>query len=121
MRCPFGTTKSSAGRAGDGRIARWTTAQSHAAQLRPEIRDLFAVRCLPPCHGKDPVMSATPTPRRNSTPHLCVGCGRLIALQYGHALHVKYKDFHGIVEGRADLRCRCGLVTVVVTVPAVSL
>jgi hypothetical protein len=33
---------------------------------------------------------------------------------------VKYKDFEGVVEGRMDLHCRCGYVTVVVTVPAVS-
>lgn len=65
-------------------------------------------------------MSALPLPRRPRTPHRCLGCQRLLALQYGRSLHVKYKDFEGVVEGRVDLRCRCGLVTVVVTVPTVA-
>jgi hypothetical protein len=65
-------------------------------------------------------MSTPPSRRPPRTSHVCRGCQRLIALQYGSSLHVKFKQFEGIVEGRADLRCRCGLVTVVVTVPTVS-
>jgi hypothetical protein len=58
--------------------------------------------------------------RRPPIPHHCGSCGRLLGLQPGSSLHVKRKDFEGRFEAaRANLRCRCGVVTVVVTVPCV--
>jgi hypothetical protein len=60
-------------------------------------------------------------PRRpTQVPHRCPTCGRLLGLQTGASLHIKRKDFEGHVEGRALLRCRCGVQTVVVTVPPVA-
>ena len=54
------------------------------------------------------------------TVHRCTTCRRLLALQHGQSLHIKRKDFEGHVEGRATLRCRCGLVTVVTPSPNAS-
>jgi hypothetical protein len=50
--------------------------------------------------------------------HRCGHCGRLLGLQTGSSLHIKHKAFEAICEGgRANLRCRCGVVTVVITLP----
>jgi hypothetical protein len=54
---------------------------------------------------------------RSCVPHHCASCGRLLGLQTGASLHIKRKDFEGHVEGRARLRCRCGVLSVVITIP----
>jgi hypothetical protein len=70
----------------------------------------------PPSSTLDLLMHSSHSHR--GVPHHCESCRRLLALQTGTSLHIKRKDFEGHVEGRASLRCRCGLVTVVVTTPA---
>jgi len=55
--------------------------------------------------------------RRPAILHLCRRCARLLGMQRGTSLFVKFKECEWVMEGRAELRCRCGLVTVVVTVP----
>jgi hypothetical protein len=43
-------------------------------------------------------------------------CGLLHGIRRGGELHVKYKEFAGIVRGRFEVRCRrCGRVDVVCT------
>ena len=59
-------------------------------------------------------------PRGLSVSHRCPSCNRLLGLQTGPSLHIKHKDFHVALEGRASLRCRCGVFTVVVTGSEVS-
>ena len=63
-------------------------------------------------------MISRPLSCRRGARHECPSCGRLLGLQSGHALHVKYKDFEGVVEGRIRLQCRCRCVVVVVTTEA---
>ena len=55
--------------------------------------------------------------RRPAILHLCRQCARLLGMQRGPSLFVKFKECEWVMEGRAELRCRCGLITVVVTVP----
>jgi|HubBroStandDraft_2_1064218.scaffolds.fasta_scaffold1593745_1 hypothetical protein len=55
--------------------------------------------------------------RRPAILHLCRRCARLLGMQRGPSLFVKFKECEWVMEGRVELRCRCGLVTVVVTVP----
>jgi hypothetical protein len=47
--------------------------------------------------------------------HECTSCGRLLAVQQGSVLHIKYKELRTVVQGSARIHCRCGSVTVVVT------
>jgi hypothetical protein len=65
-------------------------------------------------------MSTTYAARRPAILHLCRGCARLLGMQRGPSLFVKFKECQWVMEGRVELRCRCGLVTVVVTVPFVE-
>jgi hypothetical protein len=65
-------------------------------------------------------MNCHSPPRPALVRHHCESCGRLLGLQTGSSLHIKRKDFEGHVEGRARLRCRCGVMTLVVTVPCVA-
>jgi hypothetical protein len=43
-------------------------------------------------------------------------CGLFLAIVHGEELHIKYKDFTGIVRGQLRIRCRrCGRVAEVTT------
>jgi hypothetical protein len=68
-----------------------------------------------PLPTSPPMPSTSPPQARGIR---CSSCGRLLCLQIGASLHIKRKDFEGGVVGRVDLRCRCGVSTVVVTVTA---
>jgi hypothetical protein len=56
-------------------------------------------------------------PRPHGVPHRCPSCRRLLGLQTGSSLHIKRKDFEGHIVGRVQLRCRCGVTTVLATGP----
>jgi predicted dithiol-disulfide oxidoreductase (DUF899 family) len=58
---------------------------------------------------------------RHSLPHdrthRCPACRRQLGVQTGPSLHIRRRDSEISVVGRAELRCRCGAVTVVITSP----
>jgi len=87
-------------------------------------------RRFPNRHEPPPTrrLFARPIPRnsrgrmdRHSLPHdrthRCPACRRLLGVQTGPSLHIRRRDSEILVVGRAELRCRCGAVTVVITSP----